>query len=548
MRLKIARKAGFCMGVRRAVNLVLRAVAEKRHPIYTYGPLIHNPQTLKLLDSLGVKIIKNPEEDVPPGVCIVRAHGVSPEEKKALAKKHEVIDGTCPRVLRVQALAKKAASQGKKVIIIGDKNHAEVKGILGYAGNKGFVVSKMEDIEDLPELNSYIVLSQTTQDQEKFKKLSEEILKRFPNGKVINTICNATELRQNEVRRLASICDAIVVIGGKFSANTNRLAEIARHQGKEVYLIESPEELDLSKLRNKSRIGITAGASTPNWLINEVVDYIKMKASIPYRILKAFSFLGFLQVFNFFLLFLGLLSFLGIPFLKSKYAWLSGFVFFFLLFRYSLTHYLQKDVLPYFYSVKAKSINRHSILIKVIIAISLVLSVFFAIKFNPRLMGVLIGLIFLDQILKESPLWFLWEVIFLGAISLYLYNFWTNPIFSFVFLQTVLMCVFVRFYLEVVYFQTDGFLPPSFIVCAFSYDEKKLYKIMQFLILAGILTQIPLWFISVKYAWLILPWIVGYIMILGLKARPLGQIIYLESLSVVLPLVFFLSSFGVIFK
>ena len=109
MRIKIAKKAGFCMGVRRAVNLVLKALNEESPPIYTYGPLIHNPQTLKLLDTLGVKIIKNPEEDVPSGVCIIRAHGVPPEEKEKLAKKHKIIDGTCPRVLKVQALAKRAA-------------------------------------------------------------------------------------------------------------------------------------------------------------------------------------------------------------------------------------------------------------------------------------------------------------------------------------------------------------------------------------------------------------------------------------------------------
>jgi 4-hydroxy-3-methylbut-2-enyl diphosphate reductase len=130
MKIRIAKKAGFCMGVRRAVNLVLSALNQGKYPIYTYGPLIHNPQTLELLNKLGVKIIKDLKDDFPSGVCIIRAHGIPPQEKEELSKKHEILDGTCPRVLKVQALAKKAISEGKEVVIIGDKEHAEIKGIL----------------------------------------------------------------------------------------------------------------------------------------------------------------------------------------------------------------------------------------------------------------------------------------------------------------------------------------------------------------------------------------------------------------------------------
>ncbi|MCD6547995.1 MAG: 4-hydroxy-3-methylbut-2-enyl diphosphate reductase, partial [Thermodesulfobacterium sp.] len=328
MKVKIAKKAGFCMGVRRALNLVLKALNEKKHPIYTYGPLIHNPQTLELLNRLGVRIIKNLETEFPSGVCIIRAHGIPPQEKKILSKKHEILDGTCPRVLKVQALAKKAVSEGKNVVIIGDKNHAEIKGILGYCKDKGYVVNSFEDIEKLPELKDYVILSQTTQDKRLFKELSNAILLKFPNGEIVNTICNATEVRQNEVKELSKTCSSIIVIGGKFSANTNRLAEIAKKEGKKVYLIERAEEIPLEEIKKEKTIGITAGASTPNWLINEVVDFLKSHTSKFYRFLKSFSFLSFLQSFNFIFLLLGILNFINHPFnLRTLFLTLATFSF-----------------------------------------------------------------------------------------------------------------------------------------------------------------------------------------------------------------------------
>jgi len=251
MKIRIAKKAGFCMGVRRAVNLVLSALNQGKYPIYTYGPLIHNPQTLELLNKLGVKIIRDLKDDFPSGVCIIRAHGIPPQEKEELSKKHEILDGTCPRVLKVQALAKKAISEGKEVVIIGDKEHAEIKGILGVLQNKGYVVSSFEDLKNLPELKNYVILSQTTQDEKLFKTLSQAILEKYPQGEIINTICKATEVRQNEVRNLSKISSSIIVIGGKFSANTNRLAEIAKKEGKKVYLIEKTEEIPLEEIKKE---------------------------------------------------------------------------------------------------------------------------------------------------------------------------------------------------------------------------------------------------------------------------------------------------------
>jgi len=218
MKIEIARQAGFCMGVRRAMRLALRAAETSPGPVYTYGPLIHNPQALELLRRLGVEDLRE-HPDAQKGVVIIRAHGVPPEEKKALENRgFKVLDGTCPRVARVQALARRYAREGYQVIIIGDREHAEVKGILAYTQGRGAVVSQVADLESLPPLEKYVILSQTTQDEELFAFLSQEILSRWPGGKVVNTICHATHERQESIRELATRCEAVVVVGGRGSA------------------------------------------------------------------------------------------------------------------------------------------------------------------------------------------------------------------------------------------------------------------------------------------------------------------------------------------
>ncbi len=282
MKVLIAKRAGFCMGVRRAVHLALKAASEAKKPVYTYGPLIHNPQALRLLEALEVRILRQiPEKD--HGTVIIRAHGIPPEEKEHLKRAgFYIIDGTCPRVLKVQALAKRFSSKGYHVIVIGDPKHAEVRGILGYARDKGLLVSRLEDIDKLPSLEKYVIVSQTTQDEKFFNTISQEILRRFPHGKVYNTICNATHQRQKEVRNLCKKCEVIVVVGGKYSANTNRLAMIAKKEKRDVFLVETAEELPLETLKQYRVVGITAGASTPNWVINQVVRTLEELPS-PYE-------------------------------------------------------------------------------------------------------------------------------------------------------------------------------------------------------------------------------------------------------------------------
>lgn len=273
MKIVIARMSGFCMGVRRAVEMVLDAPGRQPGPICTYGPLIHNPQVLELLASKDIATIK----DIPAcgaGTVLIRAHGVPPETKKRLrAAGFKVIDATCPRVIRVQSIIRKHARQNHAVIIVGDRDHPEVVGLLGYAGNAGHVVAGVEDLQRLPVFENAILVAQTTQNTRLYAEVREWARRHCPHYKVFETICDSTERRQSEVQRLAESVDAVVVVGGRESGNTQRLFEIARRTGKPAFHVESEADLDgidLNALRAVQTIGITAGASTPNWVIRKV--------------------------------------------------------------------------------------------------------------------------------------------------------------------------------------------------------------------------------------------------------------------------------------
>lgn len=275
MKVVIAQKAGFCMGVRRAVDLTLDMVNQGERELVTFGPLIHNPQVLGVLEDKGVHIMK----EIPArqgGSVIIRAHGVPPSQKAdLLATGARVIDATCPRVVKVQAIINRYRQEGKATVIIGDKNHAEVVGLMGFAESDVQVVSNDGDVAALQLAKPYIIVSQTTQDNVLFESLSARILARFPEGQVFNTICDSTHKRQQEVRNLCAKVEALVVVGGKASANTQRLGEIAAEMGRAVFMVETEEDLDIPGLRRYDRVGVTAGASTPTWMINRVVKAIE---------------------------------------------------------------------------------------------------------------------------------------------------------------------------------------------------------------------------------------------------------------------------------
>ena len=283
-RVKLAKNAGFCMGVRRAVDMALEASMKKNGPIYTYGPLIHNPQVLQILEGKGIKALK--QEDLENGffgsqgenggTLIIRAHGVSPQERRKIKETGvRILNATCPHVGKVQGIINRQVKNGYAIVIVGEKDHAEVIGLLGYAQGKGYVVNTLEEVDSLPPLEKVCLVSQTTQDQKRFRTIADAIQGKYPQAKVFNTICDSTHRRQDEVLALARKVEAMVVVGGKESGNTRRLTRISEEAGIPTFDVETEKDLDLKALLQYSVVGVTAGASTPNWLILRVVDRLQ---------------------------------------------------------------------------------------------------------------------------------------------------------------------------------------------------------------------------------------------------------------------------------
>ncbi len=288
MKISLAKTAGFCMGVRRAVELALDAPSKYSPPIYTYGPLIHNPQVLALFAEKGVTVLG----EIPQqghGTVLVRAHGIPPgTHQKLKAAGFTVINATCPRVIKVQSIIKSHARKGYSIIIIGDQDHPEVVGLQGYAGERGFVVAGLEDLQALPCFEQAIIVAQTTQNLREYKQIKAWVTEVHPHYKVYDTICDSTEKRQAEVRELAKDADAVVVVGGKESGNTRRLAAIVEAVGKTAYHVETEADLDSDALSGLNTIGITAGASTPSWIIKRVLQSIERMPLKKRRNLHAF--------------------------------------------------------------------------------------------------------------------------------------------------------------------------------------------------------------------------------------------------------------------
>jgi 4-hydroxy-3-methylbut-2-enyl diphosphate reductase len=278
VKVKVAKNAGFCMGVRRAMDLVLNA-ARNRQPdeiIHTYGPLIHNNQVLEILERRGIRCSKDLAEAEEGGLIAIRAHGIPPQERKAIKEKgFKIINATCPRVGKVQGIIKRHSLRGYDVVIVGDDNHAEVIGLKGFANGRAHVLKKPEEVDRLPPMDKLLVVAQTTQDERAFKTIAGLLEERYPETIVFNTICDSTHNRQEEVLALCNEVDAMVVVGGRHSGNTKRLAEIAAATGIPTFHIETEEELDRERLQDLNIVGVTAGASTPHWLLRRVVHELE---------------------------------------------------------------------------------------------------------------------------------------------------------------------------------------------------------------------------------------------------------------------------------
>lgn len=283
MRIEIGRYAGFCRGVKHAVDGAFACARENAEIVYADGELIHNPQTLELLRRHGMETLGDADESVESArgrVVIVRAHGVPPERLVRLrAVAREVCNLTCRDVAKVQGIVRKYSRRGFSVVIFGKADHPEVRGLLGHATN-GFTVLTPEDIDRLPDLDRVALVSQTTMNHEAFSAVAERVAARFDDAEIIDTICDATELRQNEVREMAKRSDAVLVIGGERSSNTRRLYEIAVEETR-AHLVSDATEVRNLNLAGVRSLAVTAGASTPDWLIHEVVEEVRRTAHRP---------------------------------------------------------------------------------------------------------------------------------------------------------------------------------------------------------------------------------------------------------------------------
>jgi len=282
MRVIKAKTAGFCFGVKRAVDTVYEQVRqESGEQIYTYGPIIHNGEVVRDLEEKGVIVLHSREEleALENGTVIIRSHGVTKEIYDLLKeKKLKIIDATCPFVKKIHNIVQEHSAQGDRIVIIGNPGHPEVQGISSRAGKNAAVIQSTEEAEKFsPGENEKIcIVSQTTFNYNKFKDLVEIIYEKSYDVIVLNTICNATKERQKEAESIAELVDAMIVIGDKHSSNTQKLFEICRGACNNTYYIQTLDDLDLNQLGSVETVGITAGASTPNNIIEEVQNNVRI--------------------------------------------------------------------------------------------------------------------------------------------------------------------------------------------------------------------------------------------------------------------------------
>jgi 4-hydroxy-3-methylbut-2-enyl diphosphate reductase len=282
-----AKSAGFCWGVERAIQVAREEAQGGKRTVYTDGPLIHNSQMMEELGKEDIREVGDyqssstldlPKEEEKESVVVVRAHGISPERRKYLKDLGLPFrDGTCPDVGIIAGKIKSHAERGFAVVIFGDPKHPEVTGLLGYASGAGHVVTNFEDLDNLPRFESGVVMvSQSTMFTHEFKELSSQLSETYPELVILDTICGATKERQSDLVQLVEQgADVIVVIGGKHSANTRKLAKLASSYGKPTFHIETAEDIEADSFDGFSCVGVTAGASTPEFIIRSVCEKLE---------------------------------------------------------------------------------------------------------------------------------------------------------------------------------------------------------------------------------------------------------------------------------
>jgi len=282
MEVIVAKTAGFCFGVKRAVEKVYEQIEKGKKPIYTFGPIIHNEEVVRDLEERGVKVLETKEElaCLQEGVVVIRSHGVGKEIYDILEKNGiEIVDATCPFVKKIHRIVKEQNEAGRRVIIVGNEHHPEVEGIKGWGSDDTLVIEGAEQFEKLAlkEEEKLCLVAQTTFNYNKFQDLVEKISKKRYDILVLNTICNATQERQVEARQIASQVDVMIVIGGRNSSNTQKLYEICRKECKDTYYIQTLSDFEPEEAGTVRSVGITAGASTPNQIIEEVHTNVRIK-------------------------------------------------------------------------------------------------------------------------------------------------------------------------------------------------------------------------------------------------------------------------------
>ncbi|MDO4295293.1 MAG: 4-hydroxy-3-methylbut-2-enyl diphosphate reductase [bacterium] len=279
---RVAKTAGFCFGVERAVSKVYEQIAKGGTPIYTYGPIIHNEEVVKDLEAKGVQVLESREElaRLKEGCVIIRSHGVGRDIYELLeANGIQIVDATCPFVKKIHHIVEQQIQEGRRVIVVGNSHHPEVEGIRGWGNDTTLTVENAEEIENLPlkEGEKLCIVAQTTFNYNKFQDLVEKFPKKRYDILVLNTICNATQERQVEAKRIASQVDAMIVIGGRHSSNTQKLFEICQKECRNTYYIQTLGDLDPECVNSVRSVGITAGASTPKNIIEEVHTNVRIK-------------------------------------------------------------------------------------------------------------------------------------------------------------------------------------------------------------------------------------------------------------------------------
>lgn len=279
MKVTLAKSAGFCFGVKRAVEMVYKE-AETGKKVYTLGPIIHNEQVVQDLEQKGVRVIDTPEElsKAEDATVIIRSHGINADVYHQLEdKKVRIVDATCPFVSKIHRIVEKKYQEGSCIVIVGNANHPEVEGINGWCNGAATVIGSVSEAENYSQepARKLCVVAQTTFNYKKFKDIVDIFSKKSYDIDVMNTICNATEERQTEAAAIAGDSDAMIVIGGKHSSNTQKLYEICKNVCPDTHFIQTLDDLDLKQFQSFRSVGITAGASTPNTIIKEVQSYVR---------------------------------------------------------------------------------------------------------------------------------------------------------------------------------------------------------------------------------------------------------------------------------